>query len=224
MSSPRRAGGLPGGHPGRLVGSRRAPRLRQLRRRRPQLRPRRGARGRRGDRDADDPGDRRRRIRRRRRSGIVGAGSPATSSCSRSPARRPSAATTWRPSSGSPAGQRRLPPASASRLGPCEVPGAGRPTFEIGPDEIEIGMGDPRRAGISARPPGAGRRGRRADSSTAILADRAATGEPPAADVALLVNGLGATAYLDLYIVYRATRRLLEAAGCRVAAASSGST
>ena len=33
-------------------------------------------------------------------------------------------------------------------------------------------------------------------------------------EVALLVNGLGATAYLDLYILYRAARRCLEAAGC----------
>ena len=101
-------------------------------------------------------------------------------------------------------------------LGPCEVPGAGRPTFEIGPDEIEIGMGIHGEPGIS--------RGRLEPADRvaerlvdAILADRAATGEPVAGDVALLVNGLGATAYLDLYIVYRATRRLLEAAGCRVA-------
>jgi dihydroxyacetone kinase-like protein len=35
-------------------------------------------------------------------------------------------------------------------------------------------------------------------------------------DVALLVNGLGATAYLDQYILYRGARRSLEAAGLRV--------
>jgi len=34
--------------------------------------------------------------------------------------------------------------------------------------------------------------------------------------VALLVNGLGATAYLDQYIVYRAARRGLESSGMRV--------
>src|SRR2546428_655379 len=35
-------------------------------------------------------------------------------------------------------------------------------------------------------------------------------------DVALLVNGLGATAYLDQYILYRGARRALEASGLRV--------
>ncbi|MGZ8771288.1 MAG: dihydroxyacetone kinase subunit DhaK, partial [Aeromicrobium sp.] len=36
-------------------------------------------------------------------------------------------------------------------------------------------------------------------------------------EVALLVNGLGALAHLDQYIVYRAARRLLEATGASVA-------
>ena len=49
----------------------------------------------------------------------------------------------------------------------------------------------------------------------AILADQAARGLAPG-EVALLVNGLGATAYLDLYIVYRAARRRLEAEGWSV--------
>ena len=49
----------------------------------------------------------------------------------------------------------------------------------------------------------------------AILADWTASGVG-GGEVALLVNGLGATAYLDLYILYRAARRLLEAAGCEV--------
>jgi dihydroxyacetone kinase len=99
-------------------------------------------------------------------------------------------------------------------LSPCEVPGAGRPTFDIGPDEIEIGMGVHGEPGIT--------RGRlqTADEVTALMVDavlrdwRARSLEPT--EVALLVNGLGATSYLDLYIVYRAARRGLEAAGCQV--------
>jgi dihydroxyacetone kinase len=96
-------------------------------------------------------------------------------------------------------------------LSPCEVPGAGRPTFEIGPDDIEIGMGIHGEPGLQ--------RGRiePADAVVermvgAILADQQASGSGPG-EIALLVNGLGATAYLDLYIVYRAARRRLEAAG-----------
>jgi dihydroxyacetone kinase len=99
-------------------------------------------------------------------------------------------------------------------LAPCEVPGAGRPTFEIGPDDIEIGMGIHGEPGLQ--------RGRiePADAVVgrmveAILADQREAGAGPG-EVALLVNGLGATAYLDLYIVYRAARRLLEAGGWTV--------
>ena len=99
-------------------------------------------------------------------------------------------------------------------LSSCEVPGSGRPTFEIGPDEIEIGMGVHGEPGIQRE------RLEPADAVvermvSAILADWMAGGVA-SGEVALLVNGLGATAYLDLYIVYRAARRLLEAAGCIV--------
>ena len=99
-------------------------------------------------------------------------------------------------------------------LSACEVPGSGRPTFEIGDDEIEIGMGVHGEPGI--------RRGRleSADAITAqmvdaILADWQVS-TISGGEIALLINGLGATPYLDLYIVYRAARRRLEAAGCEV--------
>jgi phosphoenolpyruvate---glycerone phosphotransferase subunit DhaK len=99
-------------------------------------------------------------------------------------------------------------------LAPCEVPGAGRPTFELGPDDIEIGMGIHGEAGLQRA------RIEPADAVVermveAIFADQAARGLAPG-EVALLVNGLGATAYLDLYIVYRAARRRLESAGWTV--------
>jgi len=41
-------------------------------------------------------------------------------------------------------------------------------------------------------------------------------------DIALMVNGLGATSYLDLYIVYRAARLQLEALGNRVSRSHVG--
>ena len=202
------------GDPGRLVGSRRAPRLRQLRRRRPELRPRRRARGGRGDRDPDDPGHRRR--------GLGGAGGARSSARDRRRRlrvqdRRRVRRARRRASTRSSRLAGRANAASASigvALSPCEVPGAGRPTFEIGPDEIEIGMGVHGEPGIQ--------RGRLEPADavaermvTAILADWTASGVA-GGEVALLVNGLGATAYLDLYIVYRAARRLLEAAGCKI--------
>ena len=47
----------------------------------------------------------------------------------------------------------------------------------------------------------------------AILAD---AGDLRGRDVALLVNGLGATAHIEQYILYRGARRHLEANGLRV--------
>lgn len=97
-------------------------------------------------------------------------------------------------------------------LAPCEVPGAGRLSFELPDDEIEIGLGIHGEPGM--------RRGPllTADETAnvlveTILADMAL---PAASQVALLVNGLGATAQLDLYILYRAARRELEIRGITV--------
>ena len=98
-------------------------------------------------------------------------------------------------------------------LSGCEVPGAGRPTFELGPDEIEIGMGVHGEPGIHRGPL------QPADDVANALVDTIVAdvdGGVQGRDVALLVNGLGATAYLDQYIIYRAARRRLEAAGAHV--------
>jgi dihydroxyacetone kinase len=97
-------------------------------------------------------------------------------------------------------------------LSACEVPGAGRPTFELAEDEMEIGMGVHGEPGVRRGPL------RPADEVARTLVDAivADIGERGSGDVALLVNGLGATAYLDQYILYRGARRALEASGLRV--------
>jgi dihydroxyacetone kinase-like protein len=97
-------------------------------------------------------------------------------------------------------------------LSACEVPGSGRPTFELPDDQMEIGMGVHGEPGIKRGPL------QPADEVArtlveAIVADMDDRGR---GEVALLVNGLGATAYLDQYIVYRGARRALEASGLRV--------
>ncbi len=93
-------------------------------------------------------------------------------------------------------------------LSPCEVPGAGRLSFELSADEIEIGLGLHGEPGMRRGPLLS------ADDTAAILVDTiVADMEASGREVALLVNGLGATAQLDLYILYRAARRALEAAG-----------
>ena len=97
-------------------------------------------------------------------------------------------------------------------LSACEVPGSGRPTFELTDGEMEIGMGVHGEPGIERAPL------KPADEVAQILVDAILedAGDLGARDVALLVNGLGATAHLEQYILYRGARRALEARGLQV--------
>ena len=103
-------------------------------------------------------------------------------------------------------------------LSACEVPGAGRPTFELPDGEMEIGMGVHGEPGIKRGPlePADAVARTLVDAIVADIEDRGR------GDVALLINGLGATAYLDQYIVYRGARRALEASGLRVVRSQVG--
>jgi phosphoenolpyruvate---glycerone phosphotransferase subunit DhaK len=103
-------------------------------------------------------------------------------------------------------------------LSACEVPGSGRPTFELPDGEMEIGMGVHGEPGIKRGPL------QPADEVARTLVDAivADIDDRGRGDVALLVNGLGATAYLDQYIVYRGARRALEASGLRVVRSQVG--
>jgi phosphoenolpyruvate---glycerone phosphotransferase subunit DhaK len=97
-------------------------------------------------------------------------------------------------------------------LSPCTVPQAGKPTFEIGAGEMEIGMG------IHGEP---GMRRERLGSAdeitermmTALLDDLA----PASGDtVSIMVNSLGATPHEELYIMFRKAREILAARGVAV--------
>ncbi len=93
----------------------------------------------------------------------------------------------------------------------CTVPHAGKPSFDLGEDEVEIGIGihgEPGRHRIPMAP---------ADAITdqlidPILADLKLDGD----DVLLFVNGMGGTPESELYIVYNHARERLEAAGLTV--------
>ncbi|KAA9394648.1 dihydroxyacetone kinase subunit DhaK [Kocuria coralli] len=94
----------------------------------------------------------------------------------------------------------------------CTVPHAGKPSFDLGEDEIEIGIGihgEPGRHRI----PMAG-----ADEITDRLLDPIlADLEVDSGSVLLFVNGMGGTPESELYIVYRHARERLEQAGLTVA-------
>lgn len=97
-------------------------------------------------------------------------------------------------------------------LSPCTVPAAGRPTFTIGEDEMEIGMG------IHGEPGMQRERLQTADEiaermTAAILADMPVR----AGDrLAVMVNGLGATPPEELYILYRKAHGLLTERGVQI--------
>ena len=95
----------------------------------------------------------------------------------------------------------------------CTVPAAGKPTFDIGEDEMEVGVGihgEPGRRRVKLRPA----KEIAAEMVGAITADLGARAK---GDVILLINGFGGTPLSELYLMYNDARRDLEAAGCSIA-------
>ncbi|WP_424970508.1 dihydroxyacetone kinase subunit DhaK [Dinoroseobacter sp. S76] len=97
-------------------------------------------------------------------------------------------------------------------LSPCTVPQAGKPTFEIAEDEMEMGMGIHGEPGVW--------RGklRSADQVATEMMDRLLADMPLEAGdrVSIMVNSLGATPPEELYILYRIVKTRLEEAGASI--------
>jgi len=93
----------------------------------------------------------------------------------------------------------------------CTVPAAGKPTFTLGEDEMELGVG------IHGEP---GRR-RVAFSSADSIADEIVGGivkdlaPKRGAEALLLVNGFGGTPAMELYLMVNAALRVLRGSGIR---------
>jgi dihydroxyacetone kinase-like protein len=95
----------------------------------------------------------------------------------------------------------------------CTVPAAGKPTFDLAEDEMEVGVGihgEPGRRRVKLRP-AAEIAAEMVGAITTDLGARA-TGE-----AILLINGFGGTPLSELYLMYGAVRKLLEPAGIVVA-------
>ena len=100
----------------------------------------------------------------------------------------------------------------------CTVPAAGTPTFRLGADEMEMGVGihgEPgrKRVALASADAIAGQ------MVGAILAD----GDGLSGEVLLLVNGFGGTPTIELYLMYSVARRILEQRGLTVARSLVGS-
>lgn len=97
-------------------------------------------------------------------------------------------------------------------LSPCIVPKAGKPTFSIAEDEIEVGMGIHGEAGIEVK------NMMTADEIAEILVFTILADMPltKGDEVSVMVNGLGATPLEEQFIVYRRVYQLLADRGVRI--------
>jgi len=101
----------------------------------------------------------------------------------------------------------------------CTVPAAGKPTFQIGADEMEMGVG------IHGEP---GRRRVKLGSADEIAAELVGSilkdlSMPRGQEALLLVNGFGGTPMLELYVMVTAALKILNGAGIRVVRHLTGS-
>ena len=101
----------------------------------------------------------------------------------------------------------------------CTVPAAGKPTFDLGEDEMEIGIGihgEPGRSRVPLAP---------ARDIAAMLVDPVLGDLPYSAGDAVLafVNGMGGTPLLELYVMFAEVAAILERSGIPVARSLVGS-
>jgi phosphoenolpyruvate---glycerone phosphotransferase subunit DhaK len=95
----------------------------------------------------------------------------------------------------------------------CTVPAAGKPTFELGEDEMEIGIGihgEPGRRRVKLAP---------AAEVTEMLANPIIEdlGLKGGDQVLAFVNGMGGTPLIELYIVFDALQRILHGKNITIA-------
>ncbi|WP_338569449.1 dihydroxyacetone kinase subunit DhaK [Arachnia propionica] len=93
----------------------------------------------------------------------------------------------------------------------CTVPAAGKPTFELPEDQMEIGIGIHGEPGRH-REPLTGAKDIARQLVEPILADHDFAGS----ETIVMVNGMGATPLMELYLMYGEVRTLLNAAGVTV--------
>lgn len=94
----------------------------------------------------------------------------------------------------------------------CTVPAAGTPTFSLGDDEMELGVGihgEPGRSRVSLISADE----IAAEMMGAIVQD---LGPKPGAPALLLINGFGGSPLMELYLMYNAAAKLCADSGIQV--------
>ncbi len=95
----------------------------------------------------------------------------------------------------------------------CTVPSAGKPTFELGPDEIEVGIG------IHGEP-GRERMKQKSAKELVEMMGEAVVSDIPfksGDDLIVMVNGMGGTPLIELYLLYNEVAEFAKAKGFKIA-------
>ena len=101
-------------------------------------------------------------------------------------------------------------------LSSCTVPANGRPTFDIGDEELEMGVGihgEPGRRREAMREADAIVK----DMTDAILADFNSRNIQAKGEALLLINGFGATPLMELYLIYNTAAHIFGTLGIKIA-------
>lgn len=94
----------------------------------------------------------------------------------------------------------------------CTTPSKGSPTFEIGDDEMEIGVG------LHGEPGRQRSKLKTADEIVELITKSCLEDLPfkSGDEVAVMLNGLGGTPLMELYIAYNKVAKMLKEAGIKV--------
>lgn len=93
----------------------------------------------------------------------------------------------------------------------CILPGVGKAGFELAEDEIEIGMGIHGEPGINRE-----KISPAAEIASKIVSRIMADYEYSGSEVAVMVNGLGGTPLMELYVMYNEVEKILTKAGIKI--------
>ncbi|GAA3083503.1 dihydroxyacetone kinase subunit DhaK [Streptosporangium carneum] len=96
-------------------------------------------------------------------------------------------------------------------LSACTTPASGRPTFELGETEIELGIG------IHGEPGRTRSTMRQARELVAVAMDALDEDMPISGDVLVMLNGMGATPLIELYVAFAEVAEYLSGKGARAA-------
>lgn len=96
-------------------------------------------------------------------------------------------------------------------IAPCTVPAAGKPGFQLAEDEMEVGIG------IHGEPGTHRESMKTADETTDMLLERIlADIDYSGQEVAVMINGAGATPLMELFIINNRVADVLEEKGIKV--------